>query len=55
MNLKLNQNLEKFFYIVASLPILLIFGSGIINISIVFLNIIFFVHINFNKKLYIFS
>lgn len=46
MNLKLNQNLEKvFFYIVASLPILLIFGSGIINISIVFLNIIFFIHI----------
>ena len=46
MNLKLNQNLEKvFFYIVASLPILFIFGSGIINISIVFLNIIFFVHI----------
>lgn len=46
MNLKLNQNLEKvFFYIVASLPILIIFGSGIINISVVFLNIIFFVHI----------
>jgi len=46
MNLKLNQNLEKIvFYIIASLPILFIFGSGIINISIVFLNIIFFVHI----------
>lgn len=46
MHIKLNQRLEKLFYfIVLFLPIIFIFGSAILNISIVVLNIIFFVHI----------
>ncbi len=51
MNIKLNQTLEKFFfYIVISLPILFIFGSAILNISIFLLNLIFIIHIVFNRE-----
>lgn len=51
MHIKLNQRLENFFYyIVILLPILFIFGSAILNISIVFLNIIFFAHIITSKN-----
>ena len=48
---KSNQILEKFFfYIVISLPILFIFGSAILNISIFVLNIVFIIHVLSNKN-----
>lgn len=51
MILKLNQKLENcFYYTVILLPIIFIIGSAILNISIVFLNIIFFSHIITNKN-----
>ena len=51
MSIKSNQILENFFfYIIISLPILFIFGSAILNISIFILNIVFIIHVLSNKN-----
>lgn len=56
MHIKLDQRLEKLYYfIILLLPIIFIFGSAILNISIVFLNVIFFAHIISCKNFYYFK